>query len=150
MGIKMWNALPNNLKHLPSLKSFNCELSKIKCISKQSKITRNLYSHGDRINNIAHACLRMGCSKLNAHLTKTLHVLENESCMCGYPIEDTEHFLWHCPLYDSIRYILRDVVSSLGNLQFNIDILLFGSEHLNYKQNLTIFDAVHLFIAESK
>ena len=78
LGTKLWNALPAELKNASSLKSFAAELSKLKCSSiTLSKSTHNLYSHGSRIDNINHACLRMGCSKLNVHLMQNLHVIDH-------------------------------------------------------------------------
>ena len=150
LGIRLWNALPNKLKHLSSLKHFTKEISKINCIPKQSKQTGKLFSHGQRLNNITHACLRMGCSKLNTHLAANLHVLDDESCQCGYPHENPYHFFLQCPLYNNIRPILNDAVVRQGNPDITLDILLYGSNNLNFEQNLSIFKAVHEFISLSK
>ena len=41
-------------------------------------------------------------------------------------------------------------VLSLGNIDLSLEILLYGSNHLSYAENLVIFYAVHAFIAQSK
>ena len=151
LGTKLWNALPAELKNASSLKSFAPELSKLKCSSiTLSKSTHNLYSHGSRIDNINHACLRMGCSKLNVHLMQNLHVIDHEACACGYPQENINHFFLHCPLYDNIRHILHNAVIIAGNIEISPEILLYGSNILSYEKNIVIFDAVHKYICQSK
>lgn len=149
-GMRLWNALPNELKQLSSLKLFSSELYKLKNSERQSKLKRKLYCYGNRIVNITHACLRMKCSKLNSHLKQTLHVIEDEACACGHPHENTLHFFLHCPLYDNIRQNLQESVPNFRNIEFTPDILLFGSNDLSYEENLVIFNAVHDFISQSK
>ena len=149
-GMRLWNALPNELKQLSSLKLFSSELYKLKNSERQSKLKRKLYCYGNRIVNITHACLRMKCSKLNSHLKQTLHVIEDEACACGHPHENALHFFLHCPLYDNIRQNLQESVPNFRNIEYTPDILLFGSNDLSYEENLVIFDAVHNFISQSK
>ena len=123
LGTKLWNALPAELKNSSSLKSFAVELSKLKCSSiTLSKSIHKLYCHGSHIDNINHACLRMGCSKLNVHLMQNIPVIDHEAC--GYPQENMNHFFLHCPLYDNIRHILRNALITAGNIEISPEILL--------------------------
>ena len=57
-----------------------------------------LYCEGRRLSNIKHAPLRMKCSKLNADLF-VLNVVNSPECIYGHDVEDSEHFLFECPLY---------------------------------------------------
>ena len=57
--------------------------------------------NGDRKAQILHACLRLGCSSLNADLFNN-HISMTNKCSCG-SIETAEHFLLHCRKYTSLR-----------------------------------------------
>ena len=73
IGTKLWNALPPKFKSLNSIGSFKRELYKLYFPdSLKHKFREKLFGHGNRSMNIFHSCLRMGCSKLNAHLKKRL------------------------------------------------------------------------------
>ena len=117
------------------MKSFAAELSKLKCSSiTLSKSTQKLYCHGSRIDNIVHACLRMGCSKLNVHLMQNLHVIDHKACACRYPQENINIFFLHCPLYDNICHILRNALITAGNIEISPEILLYRlSNILSYE-----------------
>ena len=53
-------------------------------------------------------------------------------CECGYDSETVEHFILHCPKYDSARSQLIDIVDPLWN---------------NVKANGFVFDKLHLVVA---
>ena len=53
------------------------------------EVRNSSFSFGDRMNNIHHARLRIGCSKLNAHLHYNLHVIDSPYCLsCAEEVED--------------------------------------------------------------
>jgi hypothetical protein len=136
-AVKFWNDLPIQ----------NRSLQYDDLMSKSS--TNCLYYEGPRDANVKHAQLRMQCSKLNMHLFQ-LHVTDSPACPCGHLLEDSNHFLLNCHLYDAQR---QQMLLSMPN---NIDIndidnktLLFGNENHDFKTNQIIFKAVHAFILES-
>ena len=130
IGTKLWNALPPKLKSFNSLGSFKRELYKLHYPdSLNHKFHEKLFCHGNRSMNIFHACLRMECSKLNVHLKNNLHVIDHESCRCGYPTEDIQHFFFSCPLYDSIHNSLISTVQAVINEEVSTELLLFGSNN---------------------
>ena len=92
--------------------------------------------------------LQLGCSKLKSDLCFKLHVVDDPSCACGVPVEDAYHFFFHCPLYDDIRVDLMTSVSSVTVC--NLSNLLFGDDALGLNENMVIFDAVHLFLNQSR
>ena len=94
-GIQLWNNLPDDVKDLDSFDSF-CD--EIKPLAKRNE----LYNGFTREANIAHAQLRMQCSNLNDHLYN-LHVIDSPKCSCSYKCEDSNHYLFHCPLYTTER-----------------------------------------------
>ena len=73
------------------------------------------FSVGDRIVNIHYTRIRIGCSKLKAHLHFNLHVQDDPSCRCVFRIEDPYHFLLICPLYAQIRVVMLGSVRDENN-----------------------------------
>ena len=114
---------------------------KIKC--------NDLFYLGIRKFNIIHAQLRMKCSKLNADLF-ALHVIDSPACTCGHDLEDTSHFLLHCPLYIRSRHKMFTKLYNFINADdVNMKTLLFGTESYDYELNCKISKCVHTFISES-
>ena len=114
------------------------------------KIKSNeLYNSGKRRENINHAQLRLNCSKLNAHLF-SLHVIDSPACLCGNNYEDSEHYLFRCPLHLEAR---QNMLQTLGNLidvnDVTTEILLYGGDNYDYEINCDIFECVHRFFEES-
>ena len=91
-----------------------------------------------------HAQLRMNCSKLNAHLF-SLHVSDTAECVCGHDIEDSEHFMLHCPLYLGNRQtMIQTIVNENIHVEdININLLLHGDERYSIEKNKYVFKAVH-------
>ena len=105
------------------------------------------FYEGRRSNNIKHAQLRMNCSKLNAHLF-LLHVSDTTGCTCGYDMEDTEHFLFQCPLYHIQRRKMMQAIITQPNV--NVQLLLYGDAGCSFLTNKNIFKAVHEFISDTE
>ena len=89
----------------------------------------------------------MQCSNLKDHLYK-LHVVDSPACICSHVCEDCYHFFFQCPLYAVQRIKLLTDVNLLCNVDLNV--LLYGSNLLDLKLNLTIFKSVELFILETE
>ena len=69
--------------------------------------------------------------------------------------ETAEHFLLECGknLVSKIKMMdtITDIIANKNaQIALNIDLLLYGSKHLNNKENCSVFEAVQLFIMESK
>ena len=91
-----------------------------------------------------HARLRMGCSSLNSHLCKMLHVIDNSDCACGALLESPSHYFLHCPFYNGPRQKLLNIIE--WYTACNINVLLFGDKNLTLEENKIIFTAVHQYI----
>ena len=100
-----------------------------------------MYYYGNREIGIHHARLRMGCSLLNGHLSKILHVIDDPGCRCGFHIESPSHFFLNCPLYAGQRIILIQKITEVSVC--NINIIFFGNKNFNLIENEFIFQAVH-------
>ena len=85
-SIKMWNELDKNIRDSPSIHAFK------DILKKRPNPNLKLLYLGDRFPAIHHARMRIGCSKLNAHLCHNLHVIPSPQCHCGYHTEDPQHF----------------------------------------------------------
>ena len=134
--IRTWNSTTNEDRNIDSIQE------KLKSKSKP------LYNHGNRQSNVKHAQLRMKCSKLNAHLY-SLHVTDSPACACGFNNEDSEHFLWQCPLYLAPRQVMLTKINGMNIGAVDINDLLYGSENFSLETNKEIFSAVHDFISAS-
>ena len=139
-AIRMWNNTNNNERSIQYIKSYmNCKSSQ-------------LFNYGCRKYGIIHAQMRMQCSKLNDHLFK-LHVVDSPACPCGHTIENNEHFLLNCPLYNDIRYNLFKALHDnfdIENNTISTKMLLEGYDAFDYNKNCLMFDLVHKFLEASQ
>jgi len=139
-SVRLWNDLSNDLKMVCNFADFKRKIA-------TSKKQNLLYNGFTRVLNLVHAQLRMQCSNLNDHLYK-LHVVESPMCRCSYRCEDSDHFFFHCPLYNAERIKLLQAVETFCDPDVNI--LLFGSAELEKTQNETIVKSVELYILETE
>jgi hypothetical protein len=141
--IKEWNMLPLTIRNSPSLNSFERRLK----VHFQPPTKMLWFSVGDRFSNIHHARLRIGCSKLKAHLHFNLFVEDDPSCGCGFEIEDPYHFFFVCPRYAQNRVILFDSISRLvPDTAPRLSLLLRGDVNLSVDKNTAICEYVQAFI----
>ena len=89
----------------------------------------------------------MGCSILSEHLCN-LHVKENPQCIACNKVENAEHFLTKCRLYQVPRISLMNEVTKLT--PFCLNTLLYGSSNLTYEENAHIFNAVYKYFLDTK
>ena len=141
-SIRLWNSLPTKSRAATSLSEFK------KILQQQDREAKVLFYYGERWAQIHHARLRIGCSKLKADLCYKLHVIDNCTCACGYPVEDATHFFLYCPLYNNIRLGLIATISGLT--QVKIKTILSGDDSLDLDNNKLIFEAVHKFMKLSQ
>ena len=123
-----WNALPEDIKQL-SYQDFK------KCIIQQLGTSKppTYYSHGTKTVNTLHTRLRTDMSHLNAHMF-IVQKSDSPACACGYPQENTSHFILSCPKHIHCRNILFNSLSQTLNCNFQqktkptqLQILLHGT-----------------------
>ncbi len=136
----MWNKLTEEVRTADSVYTFKSNTAP----QKESQV---LYYYGERWLAIHHARLRIGCSKLNSDLCHNLHVIDDPACACGSPLENADHFLFHCPQFQNERVLMLNELQ--GVMPINVPNLLFGNALYNADANQRVFMAVHQFIINS-
>ena len=99
--------------------------------------------------------LRGGLSSLKAH--KFRHNFDdtpNPTCPCGTAAESTQHFFFHCPIFDTHRdKLLEDINPFIRQLNLNpedfVKLLLYGNDSLAIHENKAILEATLTFINNS-
>ncbi len=149
-SIQLWNNLPPDIR---SIRSYKALKSKIKNIS--HKEIPKYYYYGRRTQNILHTKLRLGCSNLQADKF-LIGLVPNNICECNMNEPETaNHYLLECGMNLVSKVKMLDTITDILNstnkqIALNIHLLLYGSKHLSYNENCSIFEAVQLFIMESK
>ena len=77
-------------------------------------------------------------------------------CNCGTANEDNEHYLLHCPHFDTLREDLFGTVTEVLGIDIaDLDsetlcnLLLYGSSNLNILENRIIIEATIEFIEKT-
>ena len=147
--LHLWNNLAAKLTKCTTLSSFKKTLHKSYCPSNyRSKLRQKLFNSGTRYWNCIHARLRLGCSKLNKHLFRNLHVIDSEKCICGNPCESVYHFFFECPLFIESRVELFSSLSHITAL--DLDLFLHGKHELSHDQNCYLFSQIQKYLKNTR
>ena len=92
---QLWNTLPQTIQTNPSISLLK------KYLSTNHTMVPIYYYFGSRKEQVKYCRLRLAISDLNNDLFRR-HLLEDPIRSCRYTAETSEHFLLHCPLYNSI------------------------------------------------
>ena len=103
----------------------------------------NCYLLGSTKCNIIQNRLKHQCSSLGADLCRA-NIINDPSCACGCPLEDSIHYLLECPLYTNARMQLFMTITPYTVI--SIENLLFGSDNVTGENNLIVFRNVQKYI----
>ena len=116
------------------------------------------YREGSGKTCAMHCQIRMGFSRLNAHIFKNLGKGDSNCQHCETP-ETALHYLLDCPTYEACRIrLFQDIKESISETNLAFDtlpnrekhhLLLHGSSNLSNRENGLIFQAVQQFIFTS-
>ncbi|CAG2224800.1 unnamed protein product [Mytilus edulis] len=100
-----------------------------------------------KMENILHTKFRHRCSPLKADLYR-VNLVNDPSCECGCPLEDSIHVFLECPLYINFRNQLFKNIQHLADI--SIEHILFGTDEITVEQNTILFRNVHSYIRHTK
>ena len=67
------------------------------------KTIHDNYHKLDIAGQVILICLRMGHTRLNAHMHKKMKLVPSSMCICNIEDQTTQHILQRCPNHTSIR-----------------------------------------------
>ena len=140
--IKLWNSLDDEIKNKHTVSSFKSSIQQ----PKSANHSLNYNFQGYRKLAILFCRLRHNCSILNYDLYRC-NLINDPSCSCGNPCENTFHYLFECPLYIQCR---DTMVFELQNFDITLNLLLFGSENVSPDDNAAIFRVVQRYIRDTE
>ena len=108
-----WNRLTEKTRSMNTTKSFKREIYNLMTPEKPPRY----YSFGTKTGNCLLTRLRVGMSKLNAHLFITQNV-ESPNCHCGNTLEDVRHYFLHCKSYNQQRQLLYYSITHITQENF--------------------------------
>lgn len=82
---KLWNRLPEDIKHTPTIRTLKDKLH-------DCKEPSHYYKTGSRKGQILHAGLRLKCNDLYNH-SVVLNIVDNQCCTYGTLNETVNYFL---------------------------------------------------------
>jgi len=105
------------------------------------------FMHGNMLLSIIHSRLRNKCNDLkNRFVFKPLYDHDIYP-HCNIP-QTSNHYV--CPLNNLQQRTFTIIPRHSATASFNCNILLFGNSAFTYSENITIVNAVHNFIKNSK
>ena len=144
---KHWNKLSEKLRRLPP-EEFKTEL-------KAEMLKPKKYLHcGSKLGNKFITWLRVGQSYLNSH-SYSINKIDSPSCSCGNKNETVSHFIISCNKYNELRQHLFTRTSAIVPnfltlpIKSKLEILLYGQEDLEHKDNRQIQLSTQNFILQT-
>ena len=151
-GIKAWNTIITFFPNIPSINILKRHI--LSLIRPEKKSIFNIHD----LPGLRYLLyLRLGLSPLRCH--KYNHGFLDTplpNCLCHRGIEDTNHFLFVCPLFDVPRIILVTRVTeilqkyNLVNLANDSKLYLYGQRNIDFADNKIILLSTINFIKEAR
>jgi hypothetical protein len=114
---RRWNDLDAEIRNMPTLTQFKNALKRL-----SGYRTNKLYLIGLPQTHVYHTRLRLGLSGLAGHLQQ-YHIIEDGTCnFCYLEIEDSEHYILHCPFFNIQRIHLLANLAEIIPLRVIINI----------------------------
>ena len=151
--IRHWNSLSKPIRSAETLSHFKILLRNK--TGSSSPFLPKLYKYMLGKRAINHSRLRLGLSALNFHRFK-YNLISDMCCpTCSHPKEDTNHFIFVCPAYATLRVSLLEGLSDLlstnmyENKTILENVLLYGTVDLHFDTILSVFNLFQKYIHES-
>ena len=135
-----WNHLDDITKSSSSITQFKRKLAL------NDVTVPKLYYSDNRFSEIIHCKIRLQISDLNDHLFRR-HLRDDSICECGFQIENTQHFLFDCPLHIQAR---RQSISTIPNgASLPLESFTHADHTNTFADSKLIFEKVQQFIVLS-
>ena len=132
-SVRSWNNLSVEAKQCDSVNSFKCLLQK------EKKAVSKHYYIGCRKGQIQLTRLRTKCSSLKFDLF-VKNISDSPLCLCG-SIENTQHFFFHCTIYQAER---NELINAISPYQYpSLNLFLYGDLSMPHGVNSMIFEKVY-------
>ena len=142
--LKLWNVLNTETCNIPTLLQFKSSIR-----HQPPRVGEDL-SIGGRKYNIILTRIRHRCSSLNADLFH-VYIVPYSNYSCGVLVENAEHYLFECTLYNTQRQRLLQTIHQIQTIPtVNFDLLTNGSTLHDFETNKQILLAVLKFIKYTK
>ena len=151
-GITSWNNVITDFINIPSI-----NILKRHILSLIRPEKKSIFGIHDPIGLRYLFQLRVELSPLRSH-KKRHNFLDTPSniCLCNRGIEDTNHFLFSCPLYPTQRATLAASIIgilqkyNLNNLGNQTHVYLYGHRTINFADNRTILLSTLKYLKETQ
>ena len=140
--IKEWNSLSVEARSATNLRFFKMKIRPLPVNT--SSVLQN-----PRYPSIIYTRIRNNCSALNAHLYHA-NLIASPMCDCNTGPENTFHFLYNCPIFDTERERLMLELDSLGLVDLSIPVLFQCDQHLDPPIIPSVQKAVFRYILNTK
>ena len=140
--IKEWNKLSVEARSATNLRFFKMKIRPLPVNT--SSVLQN-----PRYPSIKYTRIRNNCSALNAHLYHA-NLIASPMCDCNTGPENTFHFLYNCPFFDTERERLMLELDSLGLVDLSIPVLFQCDQHLDPPIIPSVQKAVFRYILNTK
>jgi hypothetical protein len=81
-------------------------------------------------------------------------VVDSSQCGCGWPIENFDHYINHCPLFLPQRTVMKNEIYDLGfglkNNLIDTQLLLYGNPKLKLERIYKLFDILYRYFTSTK
>ena len=139
-AIASWNNIISDFNAMPTLNLLKNHLFKL-----VRPVERSIYGIHDPKGIRYLFQLRVGLSPLKNHKWRHNFIdIFTETCSCNTDVENTKHFLFHCPLFSIQRISLMTLVRSilqknnLENRENDPNLYLYGDTSFHISDNKKI------------
>ena len=116
-----------------------------------------MYNISDKDGIKCLTTIRLKFSALNEHKFRHRFDCLSPCCTCGEAVEDNEHFLLHCPRFETMRTDILGQLSDIPGIYITLmdskslcQLLLFGSTNLTVVENRIILEATMAYMKATK
>ena len=109
----------------------------------------SIFSFGPRKISMIHCQIRNNCSRLKGDMYSNF-ISDSPICQCGNEIENSNHYFFHCPLYNNTRQKMLRSLHFVPPGELNTETFLKGSNALDGNHNQRLFKIIFIYIKESQ